>query len=98
MVAPTGEPVWLPLCAAQHGVWIAHQLDPSSPRYNCGAFVEMDGPVNEYLLRRAVEGALSDAEALRVRFHDARQMVCPIGADACELLDLTDHGDPRTAA
>jgi len=79
-------------------VWAAHQIDPTSPRYNCGVVIELDGPIDEALMCSAVQAALHDAEALRVRFHDAGQSVRPVAPDACELLDTLRAADPRAAA
>ncbi|GAA3093427.1 non-ribosomal peptide synthetase [Streptosporangium carneum] len=58
----------LPLSSAQLGVWVAQRLDPASPRYNCGAYLKIDGPVDVGLLRAAVLRAVAETEALRVRF------------------------------
>ncbi|WP_433498948.1 amino acid adenylation domain-containing protein [Sphaerimonospora sp. CA-214678] len=89
---------------AQLGVWAAQHLDPMSPRYNCGSYVEIRGPLDEAVLRRAVGTALTEAEALRVRFDTAGPSGDPAQTVASgtgtgtelELLDLT--GRPRAAA
>ncbi|MEU5366932.1 amino acid adenylation domain-containing protein [Streptomyces sp. NPDC005925] len=90
--------VRLPLTAAQSGVWAAQQLDPGNPRYNCASYLELHGPVDTALLRRAIRTALSEAEALRVRLDDPcdtgepGQTVVPVAEDPLELLDLSGDG------
>ncbi|MEO6089056.1 MAG: amino acid adenylation domain-containing protein, partial [Umezawaea sp.] len=55
----------LPLTAAQHDVWVAQQLDPASPLFNCGLYLEL--PDGEHL-GEAVRRVVAETEALRVRF------------------------------
>ncbi|WP_210976472.1 non-ribosomal peptide synthetase, partial [Streptomyces sp. RM72] len=54
--------------SAQLGIWVAQQLQPGSPLYNCGVFFDIDAPVDPVLLDRAVVRAVEDTAALRVRF------------------------------
>ncbi|WP_019071574.1 non-ribosomal peptide synthetase [Streptomyces hokutonensis] len=91
----------LPLTAAQSGVWAAQQLDPGNPRYNCASYLEIRGPVDVALLRRAVDTALAEAEALRVRLDDTDgpgQTVTPLAESQLEVLDLSAADGPRAAA
>ena len=55
----------LPLTAAQHGVWVAQQLDPTSPLFNCALYLEL--PSADHL-GEAVRRVVAETEALRVRF------------------------------
>ncbi|MGW3645402.1 amino acid adenylation domain-containing protein [Streptomyces sp. NPDC000878] len=92
----------LPLTAAQHGVWVAQRLAPDSPLYTCGIYYDVPGPVDRGLLTRAVERAVAETEALRVRFHDdgetVRQTVDPSVQGELEYLDLSGEADPAGAA
>ncbi|WP_046916671.1 condensation domain-containing protein, partial [Streptomyces stelliscabiei] len=98
--APTHQ--GLPLTAAQHGVWVAQRLTPDSPLYTCGIHYDVPGPVDRALLARAVERAVTETEALRVRFEDdgetVRQSVDPSVQGELEYLDLSGEADPAGAA
>ena len=58
----------LPLLSAQKGIWVAQQFDLNNPRYNCGGYIEIDGQLDIAVFKKAVQIAISDTEALRVRF------------------------------
>jgi enterobactin synthetase component F len=59
---------WLPLTAAQRGLFFAHQLDPGNPCYTTAEVVECDGRVDVAGLRAALSAAYADFEQLRVEF------------------------------
>ncbi|MFF7791546.1 amino acid adenylation domain-containing protein [Streptomyces sp. NPDC007991] len=98
----------LPLTAAQQGVWVAQRLAPDSPLYTCGIYYDVPGPVDRAPLIRAVEQAVAETEALRVRFRDdgdgdeggeaARQVVDPSVTGELGYLDLSGEPDPAAAA
>ncbi len=91
----------LPLSAAQQEIWLAHQLDLTNPRYNCGGYLELDGAIDGAALARAVQQAVDECEALRVRFgltaEGPAQWITPLVAPL-HRLDLRDAPDPRGAA
>ncbi|MFE0254772.1 amino acid adenylation domain-containing protein [Streptomyces sp. NPDC059010] len=100
----------LPLTAAQQGVWVAQRLAPDSPLYTCGIYYDVPGPVDRALLTRAVEQAVAETEALRIRFHEdgetggdtgretVRQTVDPSVTGELKYLDLGGEADPAAAA
>ncbi|MFF4054425.1 amino acid adenylation domain-containing protein [Streptomyces sp. NPDC001668] len=92
----------LPLTAAQQGVWVAQRLTPDSPLYTCGIYYDVPGPVDRALLARAVEQAVAETEALRVRFHDdedtLRQTLDPHVTGELTYHDLSGETDPAAAA
>ncbi|MGW6911272.1 amino acid adenylation domain-containing protein [Streptomyces sp. NPDC054940] len=92
----------LPLTAAQHGVWVAQRLAPDSPMYTCGIYYDVPGPVDRTLLAHAVEQAVTETEALQVRFHDdgetVQQTVDPSVVGELEYLDLSGETDPADSA
>ncbi|MDQ0810675.1 amino acid adenylation domain-containing protein [Streptomyces sp. B3I7] len=92
----------LPLTAAQSGVWAAQRLSPANPRYNCASYLEIHGPVDTGRLDRAVAIALTEAEALRVRFDDddgpGQTVPPPAENNPLDVLDLSAAEDPRAAA
>ncbi|MEU3412796.1 non-ribosomal peptide synthase/polyketide synthase [Streptomyces sp. NPDC006658] len=100
--AATGNSRGLALTAAQHGVWVAQQLDPDSPEFVCGVHVDTAAPLDPPLLERAIRQAVTETEALRARFTDdgrtVRQHVDPAIEGALTVLDLSGEPDPRAAA
>ncbi|MFE7296902.1 amino acid adenylation domain-containing protein [Streptomyces sp. NPDC057579] len=92
----------LPLTAAQHGVWVAQRLAPDSPLFTCGIYFDVPGPVDRVLLARAVEQAVAETEALRVRFRDdgatVGQTVDPSVTGELAYVDLSGETDPDGAA
>ncbi|GAA2221836.1 non-ribosomal peptide synthase/polyketide synthase [Streptomyces nogalater] len=101
-MAATGNSRGIALTAAQHGVWVAQQLDPGSPMFVCGVHVDTAAPLDPPLLDRAIRQAVTETEALRVRFTDdgrtVRQHVDPAIEGALTVLDLSGEPDPRAAA
>ncbi|MGO1912171.1 MAG: AMP-binding protein, partial [Corynebacterium sp.] len=95
----------LPLTAAQHGIWNAQQLDPTSPYYVVGEVLELRpeadaGRIDTGLLAEAVRLTVDEAETLRLRYTDdgPRQAVDDAAAVLPEILDLSDAPDPRLTA
>nr|QEO75073.1 condensation domain-containing protein [uncultured bacterium] len=89
------------LTDAQLGVWLAQQLAPDSPLYNCGVHFVLDGTVSPSSLTKAVAQAVEDTEALRVRFVEDADGVRQVPLDSVPRLrfvDLSDQPDPETAA
>ena len=43
----------MPLSAAQAGIWLGQQLDPSNPAYNTGECIEILGAVDPAAFERA---------------------------------------------
>ncbi|WNE94150.1 amino acid adenylation domain-containing protein [Streptomyces luomodiensis] len=68
-----------PVTAAQLGIWVAQQLQPDSPLYNCGAYFQIDGPIDIGVLEEAVRRAVEETEALRSHFAED---TAPPGAEA----------------
>ncbi|MER0241887.1 condensation domain-containing protein [Streptomyces sp. HSW2009] len=64
-------PMLRPVSAAQLGIWVAQQLQPDSPLYNCGSYLEIAGPIDAELLAEAVRRAVAETEALRSSFTEA---------------------------
>ena len=90
------------LSSAQLGIWFAQKLDPSSPAYNIGEYIELNGPIDPALFERALRQAVFEAETLRVRFVDdaaaPRQIVgAPAPWSLC-VIDVSAEDDARAAA
>ncbi|MET8091481.1 amino acid adenylation domain-containing protein [Micromonospora sp. NPDC005220] len=57
----------MPLTAAQHGMWLAQQVDPDNPMYSIAECVEIAGEINAGLFEVALRRVVDEAETLRVR-------------------------------
>src|SRR5690606_39162702 len=91
-----------PLSAAQHGIWLGQQLDPASPVYNAGECIEILGPVDRAALEASVRQAVSEAEALHMRFTSEadgpRQTLGPSSDWPVHHVDVSAAPDPWAAA
>lgn len=59
---------WLPLTAAQRGLFFGHQLAPENPCYTTAEVVELTGPVDDQRLAVAIEQTYGEFEQLRTVF------------------------------
>ncbi|WP_229886034.1 condensation domain-containing protein, partial [Streptomyces griseoflavus] len=96
------DPGLLPLTAAQSGVFHAQGLDPGNPAYNTVAVMEVRGPLEGDLLRRAVRRSEAESGTFDVRFVERpdgvfQRPVAP-GCSTWRELDLTGEPDPFAAA
>ncbi|MBC9727066.1 AMP-binding protein, partial [Streptomyces sp. TRM68367] len=90
-----------PATAAQVGVWVAQQLQPGEPLYNCAVRFDIDGDVDEAALLGAVRTAAREAEAVRMSFSEDADGLWQTPSDAeppLHLVDLRPAGDPADAA
>ncbi|MFD9618913.1 amino acid adenylation domain-containing protein [Streptomyces virginiae] len=85
----------LPLTGAQTGVWYGQRLDPDSPVYNVGQYVEIDGPLDAGLFVTALRRTVSESEALTARFAEGPDgepyQVAWSGPAAGPLVAVLDH-------
>ncbi|GAA0477263.1 hypothetical protein GCM10010361_47170 [Streptomyces olivaceiscleroticus] len=92
----------LPLSAAQHEVWIAHQMDAGGALHNCGGYVEIRGQLDEKHLAEAVRRAVGETDALRVRFavdEEGTPWQLPTDVDALlRVMDFGQESEPRRSA
>ena len=92
----------LPLSSAQQGIRFAQQIDPSSPAYNIGEYIELNGRIDALLFERALRRVVVESEALRVQIIDlagqAGQIVGPPPAWSMPLIDVGAETDPRATA
>ncbi|MFC7988722.1 amino acid adenylation domain-containing protein [Streptomyces pilosus] len=100
-----------PTSAAQLGIWVAQQLQPDSPLYNCGGYYEIHGPVDVDVFARAVRRGVEETEALRSHFVEDTdpedgpggeprlwQVVTPAEPRPLRVVDLRDAPDPEAEA
>ncbi|MFD6974123.1 amino acid adenylation domain-containing protein, partial [Streptomyces sp. NPDC059949] len=95
----------LPLTGAQTGVWYGQRLDPDSPVYNVGQYVEIDGPLDAGLFVTALRQTVAESEALTARFAedadgDPYQLTWsgPAAGPLVAVLDHTGQEDPYGTA
>ncbi|WP_051782661.1 non-ribosomal peptide synthetase [Streptomyces sp. NRRL S-515] len=85
----------LPLTGAQTGVWYGQRLDPDSPVYNVGQYVEIDGPLDAGLFVTALRRTVAESEALTARFAEGPDgepyQVAWSGPAAGPLVAVLDH-------
>ncbi len=90
--APTGTR--RDLTAAQRGIWYGQNLDPDNPMYQIAQFVDIHGELNAGLLGKAVRDAITQTDALNVRFSEdddgPHQIVVPSQVQL-QVTDLRDH-------
>ncbi|WP_329542010.1 non-ribosomal peptide synthase/polyketide synthase [Streptomyces sp. NBC_01358] len=88
--------------AAQMGIWVAQQLAPDSPLYNCATCFRIDGRIDHALLAEAVRRTVAETDALRARFDDdgdePHQIVEPAGEVPVRFVDVSTAADPDAAA
>ncbi|HEY7666323.1 MAG TPA: condensation domain-containing protein, partial [Xanthobacteraceae bacterium] len=92
----------LPLSDAQLGIWFAQALDPSSPAYNLGEYLEIRGSLDAALFESAVREVVEEAEALRVRLvlsaDGPRQIVSPQADWSMPFIDISSAAHPQQLA
>src|SRR5262245_8812228 len=90
------------LSAAQLGIWFAQQLNPSSPAYNIGEYIEIHGSVDPVLFERALRQVVAETDALRVQIiehaGDPRQLIGPPSSWSMPIIDVSAEPDARDAA
>ncbi|WP_127484463.1 amino acid adenylation domain-containing protein [Paenibacillus ehimensis] len=57
-----------PLTGAQLGIWFAQQLDPESPMFNTGEYIDIHGPLDPVRFEAALRQTVEEAETLHLRF------------------------------
>ncbi|WP_329585302.1 amino acid adenylation domain-containing protein [Kitasatospora sp. NBC_01250] len=100
---PAHESALVPLSRAQHGIWLAQQLDPTSNAYNLAQFTDIRGPLALPVLDRAVRRLVGEVETAHVRLRpdgaSALQLLQPNGPGRpLEVVDLSGDRLPREAA
>ncbi|MGW3566330.1 amino acid adenylation domain-containing protein [Streptomyces sp. NPDC000941] len=92
----------LPLTAAQRGVFHAQRLQPDNPAYNTVAAMELRGPVDGELLRRAIRRAEGESGSWDVELVERpdglyQRPVGP-GRSTWQEIDLSGEPDPLATA
>ncbi|MER6444398.1 amino acid adenylation domain-containing protein [Streptomyces venezuelae] len=95
----------LPLTGAQTGVWYGQRLDPDSPVYNVGQYVEIDGPLDAGLFVTALRRTVAESPALTARFAEGPDgepyqvtWSSPAAGPLVAVLDHTEQDDPYGTA
>jgi nonribosomal peptide synthetase DhbF len=100
--APVQNSNMFRLSAAQLGIWFAQQIDPSSPAYNIGEYLEIQGSIDPILFKEALRRVVTETEALRLQISDhadgPRQIIGPPSSWSMPIIDVSAEPDPRAAA
>ncbi|MCF2587137.1 non-ribosomal peptide synthetase [Brevibacterium sp. UCMA 11752] len=72
------------LTSAQRGIWYAQKIEPDNPTFQIGLYVEILGPLDVDVMRRAVGTTVAEADSLNVVFGEDEQGV------------FQKHGSPRS--
>jgi nonribosomal peptide synthetase DhbF len=90
-----------PLSTAQLGIWFAQALDPGSPIFNVGEYLEIFGLIDATLFEKAVRQAVAETDALQVRFIETddgpRQYLAPDPNWVMPFIDVSAEVDPRAS-
>ncbi|GAA2367533.1 amino acid adenylation domain-containing protein [Streptomyces cuspidosporus] len=102
MTSPDAEHGLLPLTAAQRGVFHAQRLQPDNPAYNTVAVMEVRGPLDGELLRRAIRHAEGESGSWDVELVERpdglyQRPVAP-GRSTWREIDLSGDPDALTTA
>lgn len=87
-----------PLTAAQHGIWAGQQLDPASPAYFAGEYVELAGPLDVSRLETAIRAVMAASPALHARFLDSPAAARGGPTNTALSAVLPHAGEPATVA
>ena len=66
------------------GIWYAQKIEPDNPTFQIGLYVEILGPLDVDVMRRAVGTTVAEADSLNVVFGEDEQGV------------FQKHGSPRS--
>lgn len=64
----TDDSARIELTSAQRGIWYAQKIEPDNPSYQIGLYVEILGPLDVDVMRRAVGTTVAEADSLNVVF------------------------------
>lgn len=89
------------LSTAQLAIWFAQKLDPESPAYNIGVYIEITGAIDPEHFGAAVRAVLDRFDTLHLRFVDfgegPRQYVAPVPW-VMPYFDFSAEAEPYIAA
>jgi NRPS condensation-like uncharacterized protein len=93
----------IPLSFAQQRLWFIHQLQSGSQFYNIPIALTLSGPINQIILRQALDEIVRRHESLRTVFTQCDgqtyQQVCAPSPLVWTMVDFSDRaGDERKVA
>lgn len=93
---------YLPLTAAQMGMWLLTRFAPPDAHFNIAEAIEIRGNFDPQLFLQALHTLCAETESLRLRVEDTpqgpRQWLEPEFSGSISLLDFSGDGDPRASA
>ncbi|HEU5382189.1 MAG TPA: condensation domain-containing protein [Ktedonobacteraceae bacterium] len=92
---------YFPLSLAQEGMWLAHQITPTSAAYNVPYLLGLTGPVQKEFLARALADIIARHEILRTTFAFQDNSMVQVVTDTLPLpygeRDFRNTPDPAAA-
>ncbi len=92
----------LELTEAQSGLWYAQRLDAANPIFNAGHYLDLRGPLDLTAFTDAVNGVVTEADALALRIDDTGaapvQRVDEARRPWLKVVDLSGEAEPEQAA
>ena len=92
----------LPLSSAQLGIWFAQKINPSSPEYNIGGYIEIEGSIDPALFELALQQVVTETDTLRVQITERagkpEQLIGSLPVWSMPLIDVSTESDPRAAS
>ncbi|QQD19356.1 amino acid adenylation domain-containing protein [Spongiibacter nanhainus] len=96
------EVTYLPLAAAQRGMWVGEKIGPADAIYNLAEYAEIRGDINEALFISALGQVAAEAESTRVQIVETqdgpRQQISPYYRGDFPLVDFSDDPEPHVSA
>ena len=96
------QTLWLPLVAAQPGIWLADQLSPYTNAYAVAHVTELQGEISLPHLTAAIHHGLAEADTLHMVFEEIEGEAMQYPGQApvidAEYRDLRAETDPRETA
>ena len=90
------------LTAGQLGIWHHQRLQPESPIYNVGEYLEIHGDLNIEVFESALRHVISEVDAFHLRFHDegeaVLQRIDKSNDWPVHFIDFSTEPDARAAA
>lgn len=91
-----------PLSAAQAGIWVAQMLEPHSPVFNVGKYIEILGPVDPGRFETALRQVVAETDALHLRVIETdngpRQYIKVDPGWIMPYIDVSAEDDPQAVA
>jgi amino acid adenylation domain-containing protein len=98
----SGTPSFHDLTNAQFSIWFAQSLDPESPAYNIGEYIEISESIHLELFQASLSEAVNQTDTLALKFIDSdtgpKQYLAPNLSWEMAYLDFSNQLEPAKTA